>query len=108
MSSKREKKDSFIFTLQKEGKINSDFLDKVSELTLEDLVYIKIELSARMVKGKLYNFPLWYSMPYIVREALLRFVDHNCTTKADMASTLGIPYEKFIQIYNQYLNDNEV
>lgn len=105
MSTKKGKKDTFILELKKEGRINQDFLDKVSDLTLEELISIKLELSAKMVGGKLYNFPIWYSMPYVIRESLMDFVSRNCKTKADMANTLGLPYDTFIQIYKKYIKD---
>jgi len=102
VSSKKDKKLTFISEMKKEGRINQDFLDKTSEMTLEELIAVKLELSAKMVSGKLYNFPIWYSLPFIVRESLLNFVDRNCKTKADMANTLGLPYEQFIQMYKKY------
>ena len=57
MSTKKDKKDTFILELKKKGKVNQDFLDKVSDLTLEELIAVKLELSAKMIGGKLYNFP---------------------------------------------------
>ena len=108
MSRKREKKNTLISELRKEGKINADFLDRVSELTLEELLSVKIELSAKMVNGKLYGMPIWYSMPYIVRESLLNFVYRNCRTKRDMADTLGLPYDSFVQIYRKYLQNKDI
>lgn len=102
MSSKREKKLTFISELRKQGRINQDFLDKASEMTIEELIAIKLELSAKMIAGKLYSFPIWYTLPFIVRESLLKFVDRNCSSKIDMANTLGLPYEQFIQMYKKY------
>jgi len=104
MSSKNGKKITFISELKKEGRINEEVLNTVSNLTLEELISVKLELSANMLNGKLYNFPLWYNLPYIVRESLLNFVNRNCKTKMDMSNTLGIPYEQFIQIYKKYIN----
>ena len=104
MSRKNEKKNTFISELKKEGKVNEEFLDTVSGLSIEELITIKLEVSSRMFGGKLYNFLLWQNMPYIVRDSLLSFVDRNCKTKSDMANTLGIPYEQFIQIYKKYIN----
>lgn len=104
MSSKNEKKINFISELKKDGRINEEFLNIVSDLTLEELISVKLEITAKMLNGKLYNFPLWYNLPYIVRESLLNFVDRNCKTKIDMSNTLGIPYEQFIQIYKKYIN----
>ena len=61
MSTKNNKKGSYISDLRSEGRINEDFINKVSELKLEELIAIKIEVSSRMTNGKLYNFPIWYS-----------------------------------------------
>lgn len=103
MSTEKEKKRSFISELREEGRIDSHFLDKVSDLTIEELIAVKLEHSAKLMSGKLYNFPLWYTLPYMVRDALMNFVNRNCKTKADMSNVLGIPYNEFIQIYRKYL-----
>ena len=103
MSNKKEKKITFISELKKDARINEDVLNVISTLTLEELITVKLELSAKMFNGKLYNFPLWYNLPYIIRESLLNFVSRNCKTKIDMSNTLGIPYEQFIQIYKKYI-----
>ena len=104
MSSKNGKKITFISELKKDNRINEEVLNTISDLTLEELISVKLELSANMLNGKLYNFPLWYNLPYIIRESLLNFVNRNCKTKIDMYNTLGIPYEQFIQIYKKYIN----
>ena len=103
MSNKKEKKLTFISELRKEGRVNEDFLNVVSDLTLEELISVKLELCAKMFGGKLYNLSLWYNLPYIMRESLMNFVNRNCKTKADMANTLGLPYEQFIQMYKKYV-----
>ncbi len=104
MSTKNEKKINFISELKKDGRVSEEFLNIASDLTLEELISVKLELTAKMLNGKLYNFPLWYNLPYIVRESLLNFVNRNCKTKIDMSNTLGIPYEQFIQIYKKYIS----
>jgi hypothetical protein len=100
------KKKSFISELRSDGKINENFLNVVSNLTLEELVAVKLELSTKLVKGKLYGLPLWYNLPYVVRDGLMEFVSRNCKTKVDMASTLGIPYDIFTVIYRNYIKNN--
>ena len=104
MSRKNYKKNTFISELKKEGRLDEEFLDTLSEFTIEELITLKLEVSSRMLSGKLYNFLLWQNMPYIVRQSLLNFVDRNCKSKMDMANTLGIPYEQFIQIYKKYIS----
>ena len=105
MSTKNNKKGSYISDLRSEGRINEDFINKVSELKLEELIAIKIEVSSRMTNGKLYNFPIWYSIPRICKEACMKIADRICVSKADKASFLGIPYKIFIQLYREYNNN---
>lgn len=106
MSSKKEKKRSFINELKHEGRINESFLTTVSELKLEELIAVKLEQSARMTGGKLYNFPIWYSLPYVCRDACLKFAEGICDTKSDMASLLGIPYTSFIELHRKYIRED--
>ena len=51
MSSKKQKKGSYISELRSEGRINESFLNTVSELKLEELIAIKIEQSSQMMKS---------------------------------------------------------
>ena len=102
MSSKSIKKRSFISELKHESRINENFLNIVSDLKLEELIAVKLEQSARMTGGKFYNFPIWYTLPYICKDACFKFATSICTTKSDMASLLGIPYSVFMQTYKEY------
>ena len=107
MSTKRQEKKSFILELRKEGRINEDFLNTVSCLRLEELIAVKLEMSSRMLSGKLYNFPIWYSLPEICKDAMVLFAKSCCKTKADMASLLGVSYTAFLEIYKKYNKDKE-
>jgi len=102
MSSKKQKKGSYISELRSEGRINENFLNTVSELKLEELIAIKLEQSSQMLKGKLYNFPIWYTIPYICRDACMKVATRVCITKTDMSNFLGLPYNNFKQIYREY------
>ena len=102
MSTQNSKKGSYISELRSEGRINEDFLNTISELKLEELIAVKLEMSSRMTKGKLYNFPIWYTLPNVCRDACIKFASRVCNSKSDMASLLGIPYNVFTQIYREY------
>jgi len=102
LSSQNNKKCSYISELISEGRINEDFLNTVSELKLEELIAVKLEMSSRITKGKLYNFPIWYTLPNICKDACMKFASRVCNSKSDMASLLGIPYNVFVQIYREY------
>ena len=102
MSTVNNKKSSYISELRSEGRINESFLNTVSELKLEELIAIKLEQSAKIMKGKLYNFPIWHTLPMVCRDACLKVATRICSTKSDMASFLGIPYNNFKQVLREY------
>ena len=105
MSTESKEKRSFILRLREEGRVNENFINTVSDLTLEELIAIKLETSSKMMRGKLYNFPLWYTMPNICKDALMLFARTCCNTKSDMASVLGLPYDYFIELYKKYYKE---
>ena len=90
---------------KQEGRVNKGFLNVVSDLTIEELIAVKLEQSSKMMRGKLYNFPLWYTMPNICRDACMIFARTCCSTKSDMASVLGVPYEYFVDLYKKYYKE---
>ena len=56
--------------LKSEGKTNEAFEVMLNNLHLEDIIALKLELSARMVKNKLYGFNIWNNILNITREAV--------------------------------------
>ena len=102
MSSKKHKNHSFINIMKQDRRINENFLNVLSSLSLEEVIALKLELSIKNINNKLYNFPLWAAMPNITRDALLRYAMSACQSKRDMARFLGIPINKFGDILKKY------
>ena len=82
---------STINKLKKEKKIDEVFLSRISSLTLEEVIAIKLESAARFVNHKLYNFPIWKSLHNVCREAVLHFALSSTRSLNDASSFLGIP-----------------
>jgi len=102
VSREKIKKRTFISKLKNEGRINENFLNIVSDLSLEELIAIKIEMASKLFRGKLYGIPIWITMPRIVKEAMLHVAINSCNTKTDMSSFLGITIEQLNEILNSY------
>jgi len=81
---------STINKLRKEKKINDKFEVMLSSLTLEEIISIKLELSARYLNNRMYNFQIWKSIESICREAVVRFALSSCRSKLDAATFLGL------------------
>ena len=76
--------------LRLEKKSNEEFEIMLSNLTLEEMIALRLECAARVVDNKLYGFKLWQSIPNIAKEAVLMYTYSAARTKGEMASFLGI------------------
>ena len=79
---------STINKLKKEKKIDEVFLSRISSLTLEEVIALKLETAARYINHKLYNFPIWKSLHNVCREAVLHFALSSTRSLNDAASFL--------------------
>ena len=96
-------------TLKKENKINDDFENRLSFLTIEELIALKLENSAKLVKGKLYGFPIWSNINNIAKEAIIMFALSSTTSHKEAASVLGLSksqLKNYVKKYNlnEYLD----
>ena len=93
---------SIINKLTHEGIVSQDLLVLINNLTLEDLIAIKLELSCALVKNKLYGIDFWSNSCYIIREALLKFAISVSRSKKDAARFLGLDLREFNTQYKKY------
>jgi hypothetical protein len=93
---------SFISILRNKKRINDDFLNILSSLTLEEVISIKLELAVQLTKHKFYNFPLWKALPSICKDAVLRYTLAACQSKRDGARMLGIDIREFNKLLKRY------
>ena len=100
--SKKKKNYSIIRKLRKEGKLSEEMEIFVSNLPLEDLIALKLEISSRPVSGKLFGFPIWKSIPFIVRDAVLKTAISVCKTKVDAANLIGMDVDKMDNLLKKY------
>ena len=91
--------------LKIEKKITDDFEVMLYSLTLEELIGLKLELAASHINNKLYNFPVYRSIRYIVKEACLHFALSSTRTFDDAASFLGIRPGELRKEINKYQID---
>ena len=71
-------------------------------LTLEELIAIKLEVTARTINFKLYGFPIWNSIPDIIKEATLKSAMSITRTKGEAARLLGLNKSYFKKLVKKY------
>ena len=99
---KKKKSYSIIRKLRKEGKLPEEMEIFVANLSLEDLIGLKLEISSRPVSGKLFGIPIWKSIPFIVRDAVLKTAISVCRTKVDAANLIGMDVDKMDNLLKKY------
>ena len=75
------KNKSIINKLTHENKLNNSLLVLINNLTLEDLIAIKLELACSHVNNRLYGLDIWHKLGYIIREATLKFAISTTQSK---------------------------
>jgi transcriptional regulator with GAF, ATPase, and Fis domain len=98
----RYKYKSIVNDLLDQNIINESNLTFINSLTLEDLIAIKLELSARHINNKLYAFNLLNNTNRIVREAIIKFAISSTSSKISAARFLGIDYDSLQALIRKY------
>ena len=90
---KKEMKVNNINSLTQKEMISNELLLLINNLTLEELIAIKIELSANHLNNKMYGLALWKKMPNITKEALIRVTYKITKSNIEGARFLGLNLE---------------
>ena len=98
--------------LRREGKSNEDFEIMLAFLPLEDIIALKLELASKPVNNRLYGLEIWKSLPYIARDAAMKFVLSASRSKREARRFLGLPaleFEKRLTRYEtiSYFTEND-
>lgn len=108
--SQRKKKElnkeySILRKLRQEKKITDEFEVMLGSLSLEDIISLKLEISSRLFNGKVSGIPIWKSLPYILRESMLRHALSITSTKTDAARFLGLTIKEVNRMMYKYIPD---
>jgi len=86
-----------------EKKIDKDFLNKLQFIKLEELITLKLLVSTKSLKGKLFNFPIFKYCKQICREAVFKYSLSAANNRKEASLILGIKKAdmmKYIKEYN--------
>ena len=76
--------------LKKENKINENFEIMLNNLSLEEIIGLKLELASKSCGNSLYGVPLWRSLKYVVEDSVLKYALSATRTKKEYARFLGL------------------
>ena len=88
--------------LKEDNKTTKEFETILNNLSLEEVIGLKLELASRVFGGKSYGLPLWNSMRDITNDALLKYALSACRTKKEAARFLGLNSQNFNKLLKKY------
>ena len=93
--------------LKRENKSSEEFEILFNNLSLEEVIGLKLELASKSsFNGKLYGVPIWYSIPSIVKDAVLKYALSATRSKREAARFLGLNEFAMKKLINKYSIDN--
>ena len=88
--------------LRQEEKINNDFESMLSNLTLEEVIGLKMELSSKPVNNRLYGLPIWKNLTNIVKDAIFKYAYSATRTQMEAMRFLGLTADQFQKLKKRY------
>jgi hypothetical protein len=93
--------------LRKEGKSSEEFEILFNNLSLEEVIGLKLELASKFgLRGKMYGLPIWYSLRTIVKDAVLKYAVSATRSKREAARFLGLHEQGFNNLLRKHQVDN--
>ena len=81
--------------LRAEKRSNDFFEVMIGNLTLEELIALKLELSTRTLGTPLFGLKIWKEISHITKEAVLKFVYLVSSNEVSASTYLGIDKKTF-------------
>ena len=95
---------SVINELKEKKLIDDRFLLRVSNLTLEEIIAVKLESFSEKMNGKLYGIQIARAVRDIVKESLTKYALSVTSSKTSAALFLGISQSSFSELIRTIKN----
>ena len=88
--------------LRQEKKTNNEFETMLCNLSLEEVIGLKMELSSKPVNNRLYGLPVWKNLTDVVKDAILKYAYSATRTQVEAMRFLGLKQDRFQKLKNKY------
>tara|TARA_S200002703_G_scaffold37744_1_gene33002 strand:+ start:1415 stop:1783 length:369 start_codon:yes stop_codon:yes gene_type:complete len=86
----KNKNYSIINKLRRDKKSNDEFEIMLNNLSLEEVIALKLELSSRSFSKRMYGVPLWSNLIHVVQDAVLKYALSATRTQSEAMRMLGL------------------
>jgi len=88
----RDTEYSLSFKLREQNKTNDEFESMLNNLSLEEIIGLKLEVASRVLNGRFYGLKMWHAIPYIARHGVLLYAISATRSLREAAIFLGVTY----------------
>ncbi len=106
----RKKKNLVLKNLREKKLVNKELELLISQISLEELVTIKLELSSKKLNNKLFGFPIWKNIDFIIKDSIIKFAVNRTNSIREAAALLNVRpalVKNFIHKYG-ILNESKI
>ena len=76
--------------LRKEGKSSEEFEILLNNLSLEEVIALKLELATKNISNRMYGIPIWGNLLHIVQDAVFKYALSATRTQAEAMRMVGL------------------
>ena len=91
--------------LRKEKNITDEFEITFNSLSLEEVISLKLELSAKASGSKMYGIPIYKYLDLIVKDAIIKYALSACHSKAEAQNFLGLSSRDWMELLKAFNPD---
>lgn len=88
--------------LREENKSNDYFEVMLGNVSLEDLIALKLEIAFRSAGTVIYGLPIWKNTLFIFKDAILKFGISVCKDQNELSKFLGISRMQVFRLLKQF------
>jgi len=88
--------------LRQEKKTNNEFETMLCNLSLEEVIGLKMELLSKPVNNRLYGLPVWKNLTDVVKDAILKYAYSSTRTQMEAMRFLGLTADHFQSLKKRY------
>ena len=98
----KNKNYSIINKLRKERKSSEEFEIMLNNLSLEEIIALKLELSSSVISSRMYGLPIWKNLLHVVQDAVLKYALSATRTQAEAMRMLGLKESHLHELKKKY------
>ena len=102
----KNKNYSIINKLRRDKKSTDEFEIMLNNLSLEEVIALKLELSSRSFSKRMYGVPLWSNLINVVQDAVLKYALSATRTQAEAMRMLGLKESNMHELRKKFNPDD--